>query len=200
MDNLDFLIPAEIIDLCQFDKFTMEIKLESTPARGVWPCVKVLLNDEEIFNGVVVEEQYIHNTRTVNGIDEFKLSIHYYNKTDNDTVVHQGTIIENQSLTIKNILINDINLIQTNIIYAIGCYTLNLTDNKKAHFLKNGIDIGPSHSLGMYENGHWDIILKTPLVPYFTKIRTAKIQYNNWPNHSLMNQIYQATKILGNRK
>lgn len=199
MNNLDFLIPNEIVELCQFDCFEFSLTLKSSPSRGLWPTVKVTLGDEVIYDDKIVDKKNIHHKKYIDNTQELLLRIEYYGKTSKDTIVKDNEIVEDQGIIIDDLIVNDVSLIKSNIIYALGNYKLNLDENQKKYFVEHGLDLGPTHSLNMFINGIWELKFKTPVVPYLIGIRTTKIKYENWPNVKLLNEIYSAIVKLQNK-
>lgn len=139
-------------------------------AKSKWPCVSILLNDKEIFIDCIREEQTLKFKLITS--EKFSITIRYQDKDDFDTVVDEnGNIIENQSVEIKKIIINQIDLIKTGLIYKnIGNYKMNLSDYKKLELKKYNQSTDLSTNLLMCENGDWTIILEQPLYTFLSKL------------------------------
>lgn len=203
MTSLDYLIPNSIIDQMQLSKFDFKLDLTSTPCHGRWPNVKVTVGNSVIFNDVIVGQQHIaHNMDIV--IDELAVQIEYYNKQDNDTLVSaQGEILENQSVTIASLCVNNIDIIKTQIIYNLGFFYQNLSLEKQKYFIDHGFNTGPSHTLYLCENGIWKLNFKFPVMYHFVKCKAFQAPTERWPDTEFLNEIYnlvQEIRILEQQK
>lgn len=191
MDNLDNLIPDQILNLMQLTKFDFELKLLATPCRGVWPKVKVTIDKDVVFNGVIVEQQQINYNNEFNNINYLDVSIEYYDKQDHDTTVDSnGQIIENQSVTISELTVNGINIVKTQIISRLGMFYQKLSTAKQQYFIDHGFDTGPSHTLHLSENGIWKLKFQIPVMSQFVKIKSSQAPSEQWPNPGLLSDIY----------
>lgn len=201
MHNLDHLIPESVVRLMKLDQFEFSLVLLATPCQGRWPKVKIAVGQEIIFNDVIFKKEHISYKNTFNNIKELGVSIEYYDKQDNDTTVDTvGNIIENQSLTISELNVNGIDIVKTQIIYNLGKFYQNLSIKKQQYFLENGIDIGPSHTLCLFENGVWKLLFKFPIMCHFVKYKTHQAPSERWPNPVLLTQIYNLVEEIRNKK
>ena len=168
--NLLTLIPPQILIPLTSHTVDLEIHLVGKQAKSSWPSVKISIDQKEIYNGIVIEEQTISAKTNTN--EEFSIQIEYYGKKDFDTVSDDnGIIIENQSIEIKKIIVNNVDLIKTKLIYKnIGCYTMLLTPYKEQELKKYNQSTEPSTNLTMYENGIWKINLKQPLYTFLSSL------------------------------
>ena len=195
MNFIDFLIPGEILDLCELDKFDLLITIESTPANGQYPFLKIKINDNVIFNDqsqptTIVQHQLIT-------ADPVQLSIEYYGRTDNETVLNNdGAILENQHLTITKVIINGVDIVANNIIYNFGNYRKNLSNSQKQYYLEHGIETEPTHSLSMYENGIWILNFEMPVLTQFVKIKSFVEKHENPWVKNINYKIYDTINII----
>jgi len=177
--NLDFLIPKDIFAQCQLNHFNLKIGLQGYSAQGRYPNVRVKVNNTVIYDEPTVDyvEVLFDNVADIAG---YQVIIEYHGKTNNDTVVdNQGHIVENQHVKIVKILVNEVDIIPSQIIYNLGNYTKNLTNEQKEYYLEHGYDVGPTHSLEMYENGQWTLDFKMPVLPEFIRLKKTHIKHES---------------------
>ena len=188
--NLDFLIPMHIIDQCKLNHFNLLIALEGVPAQSRHPSVKVRVNNTVIYDAPTVGYVEVPFD-AVGNINGYQVIIEYHSKTNNDTVInHQGHIVENQHVKIVKMIVNEVDIISSQIIYNLGNYNKNLTKEQKEYYMKHGHDISPTHSLEMYENGQWTLDLKMPVLPEFIKLKKPYIEHENAWFNGLTHKIY----------
>jgi len=190
MSKLDFLIPPGILSLIDEDKLELAISLSATSARGVWPRARIWLDD------VIIDDQQINKHATINYKlpkklkDTVILKIEYLDKTSDHTVVDEsGQIIENQSLNIDSLFINNVDVVKTQIIYKLGVYTRILSESTLQYFRDHGIDYGPSHSLTMTENGSWDINLTFPVTKQIIELTAIRKKHELWLDDDILSEI-----------
>ena len=176
----------------KFQFIKIQLALTGNAAQGRWPCVRINMNQQPVDNFTVIGTKQVEYELTVEQ-ESFELEIVYYNKTDQDTVVNsQGKIIENQSITVNEVTVNDVDLVKTNLIYRdIGCYNMMLSESKKQYFLDHGINTGPSHSMGMFENGTWTIRLGMPVLSFLSKKQQHTELAEQQDTRPILEEIYQ---------
>ena len=191
MDNLDRLIPNQILNLMKLKRFDFELSLSATPCNDRWPMVKVTIDKEVVFDGTIVNHQWVSYRNEFDNISNLEVLIEYYNKQDYDTTVDSaGQIVENQSVTITELTINEIRLVKTQIIYKLGMFYQNLSTAKQQYFVDHGIDTGPSHTLCLYENGMWVLKFQLPVMQQFVKFKSSQAPSEQWPNPGLLSEIH----------
>jgi hypothetical protein len=191
MYNLDHLIPLDILEMMQLDRFDFVLTLTSEPCNSRWPNAKVSVNNEVVFDGIIKEYQQINYNAKFDNINEVYVDIEYYNKQDNDTTVDaNGSIIENKSITISELTVNDINLVKTRTIYNLGFFHQNLSPEKQQYFIDHGINFGPSHTLHLAENGVWKLKFQMPVMQEFVRHKASQAPSERWPNPKLLSEIY----------
>ena len=189
-NNLDHLIPQEILNLLQPTRINIDLLLTASSAQGRWPCATVKIDDLVIWQGTVECQHRIlwHGERD----SKFSLRLLYHNKGINDTVVDShGLIVENQSLNIGKILVNDVDLIKTGLIHQVGSYHMDLSREKRQYFLENNISVGPTTHTQMYENGQWIMQFGVPVLSHFTALRTPPEPIEKVPYQLIMQEIHQ---------
>jgi len=172
----------------------LEITATVTQANNDWPHVIVCINETEIYND---KQDRIHIKYSGSVDDPYlNLTVELLNKTTNHTVVDSnGNILENQHVLLESIIVNGVDLVRTRLIHRVGDYRMHLDEIKKQHFKNLGIDIGPTTSLSMYENGVWKIQLQQPVLSYLSALQ-AKIEpweQGNW--QYLSEEIYKTIEI-----
>jgi hypothetical protein len=196
---LDRLIPAHILEQCKLDRVEFEIELEGHAARDRWPEVELYFDNQLLIKDTVKESwKWSHNQGIDQGLDLF-FQIRYSNKGANDTVVNDlGEIVENQGLVIKSLIVNGVNLVQSNLIYTLGQYHMDLDPFKREYFIAHGFDVGPTHSLRMFENGHWDLSFKTPINTQLCSLKSHMNEYDRPFEKDILQKLYD--KFLGVRE
>ena len=195
MDNLDFLIPESIIDLIEEKTVDLELVLTGAPCQGRYPKVKIHFNNVVVFDDTIIDQTVVKFTKNIVNLKNLNIGIEYYNKLAFDTYVDkEGKILENQSLKINNFKVNDYDIVEYGIIYGLGKYSLNLSEDKKQYFIEHNIDMRDNHSLEMFENGQWNIELKFPIAQNFCNLKSVHLKHELWPNQKLLNEIYQSIK------
>jgi hypothetical protein len=157
-----------------------------------WPNIRIWLDGQLILNQSVQNGQleFDYKGRVDMQKDQVVLEIEYYGKTDNDTCVNDhGQIVQNQSVTIENLLINNVDVVENRIIYLLGNYTAELSTEKLAYYIKHGYHVGPSHSLAMHENGRWRLAIKLPILTNFIRMVSPQEAHEKWPDPELLNNI-----------
>lgn len=191
--KIDYLIPDELIDACHLDRFDVAIEFYGSPSLDQYPQVRVLVDDEVVWDDQVIKNQTINFSHKLNIQNKcVLLKIEYYNKNDitGTNVNSQGQIIENQSVLIKKIIINDCDIVKNNTIYGFGYYYPQLSDTKIKHFIEHGYSVDPNHSLNMAENGEWRLQFGIPVNQSIAKIISP--QYTDkvkWPDNDLLVKI-----------
>ena len=118
------------------DYYDLKINLLGTPVSDRYPLVGIRINDQELWENRVIND--VITFRELQILDSaLKIEIVYKGKTDQDTVVNGETILENQSLTIESIEINDVKIQKKDLMYmGVACYEL--TESQKNSYAKIG--------------------------------------------------------------
>jgi hypothetical protein len=190
--NLDVLIPANILESCQLDRFDMTIIFRAAAVEGRWPRVRITVGDQQVIDKEINDQEEIKFSTRLDLSDyHFDIKIEYYGKTNKDTKLISGKISENQYVEIEKFIINDIDIIATNIIYSLGHYHMLLPKEKFEYFKLHGHETGPTHSLSMFENGYWLLVMRAPILTQFVKFKSKNEKHViHWPNNELLNEIY----------
>lgn len=89
------------------EKLNFKITLGSTYWENI-PEVQIVLNDEVIDTRTVSEDVFIEFQRSLADEQSHVLDIRLLNKTQKDTVVEDGKIVNDMLLHIKDVLIDDV--------------------------------------------------------------------------------------------
>ena len=198
--NLDVLIPAHILESCQLNRFDMSIMFRAAAVEGRWPRVRITVGDQQVIDKEIHDQEEIKfSTRLDLSIPTFDIKIEYYAKTNKDTKLINDKISENQYVEIEKFIINDIDIIATNIIYSLGYYHMLLPKEKFEYFKLHGHQPGPTHSLSMFENGYWLLVMRPPILTQFVKFKSKNEKHVlHWPNNELLNEIYDTILYIRN--
>jgi hypothetical protein len=193
MNQFDHLIPGSIVKLMNLDLVEMDLNLIATQANNQWPRVRVRLNETLIFDDQIAGSQQIIYSGKHHDISKIKLVIEYFGKNDEHTMVDElGKITQNQSVTIDSLILNGVNLVDCSLIYQLGYFYFNLNENKKKYYDQHGISTAPSHSLGMFENGKWELEIEFPILPSLCKLSAFYELHEKWPDDKLYNDLYNS--------
>ena len=144
------------------DYYDLKINLLGTPVSDRYPLVGIRINDQELWDNRVIND--VITFRELQILDSaLKIEIVYKGKTDQDTVVNGETILENQSLTIESIEINDVKIQKKDLMYmGVACYEL--TESQKNSYAKVGASWIDVKTNVMYNNGTWKLEIKKPIL------------------------------------
>lgn len=161
-----------------------------------------MLDEHELFNGQIYQSQDINYTgQTTSAQSNVTIKILYYNKLDNDTVVDDnGVIIENQSVSINQFKINNVDIIKTGLIHTLGNCQMQLSPAKLEYFTNNNISTEPTTNTYMSENSVWTINLELPILSFFTKKFDYQELWEKTNITELTNDIYERFLICNNIK
>lgn len=175
----------ELIDL--------EFALRGESAQGRWPCVKLSVDGHVLHQGPVDGLcTFKYSSRSQLEQKSCIIKVEYYNKSNNDTCVDSnGSIVENQCVHIESIVVNGVDVVKTNAIHNIGSYTMNLDLEKYNYFLKNNIQVSPTTSTHMFENGVWQIDLKLPLLSFLTGLQSYTEPWEQVYVNKIVEALYQ---------
>lgn len=188
--DLDFLIPEKILKKINSNKVTVALTLDAESARGVYPRVKVILNDRLLADQQIKDSETIVIDTTVTDA-RANLILEYYGKTPDDTVTKDGIIIENQNIKITKLTLNGVDILKSNTYTHLGAYHMYLDDAKISYYKTHGFNTGPSHSLQMFENGYWQFKFDMPVLQNLISIHAhPEIHGANWPDLKLLTNIY----------
>lgn len=168
---LGHLIPLEILAYLQLERIDIAVVLQGYPVHDRWPSVRFIVDGKVIYDGSVSDHlKLTHQSQAKPDQTHCEICIEYHGKSDADTEVSpQGDIVANQSVAIKELWINDVDIVKTGSIHqGIGAYTMRLPAHKQQYFAEHGISTEPTTHTHMFENGVWRIELPLPLLSTLT--------------------------------
>lgn len=194
--NLEHLVPKKIWDLLALDRFDLEIQAKCHEFDSKWPKIQIVVDNEIVYDGEAVDDFTFRFSKSF-PVDQqsCKLDIIYHSKLDTDTRVVDGEIVANQGLDIKSITINNIDIVESKLMFELGMFTMNLSPAKKLMFKKFNINTEPSTTLGLYENGTWEMTMKLPVVSYFSELHSRVEVVEAGPWEKLIEEIYRRAEI-----
>jgi hypothetical protein len=180
----------DLIDIC--------VVVQGFECLQRWPKIKISVDNHIVYCDQVVGLQKI-NYKCNASRDQKKcvIKIDYFDKTDLDTDVDlQGNIVSNQSVSINELWINGVDIIKTRAIHQnIGNYTMTLSPQKYQHFVNHGINVDPTTSTHMFENGQWYVELELPLLSTLTAKHNFTEAWEKVNLTSIVDSLYQQLKI-----
>lgn len=188
------MIPQSIRACLELDLIDIKVVVQPFSARGRWPSINVCIDGTVAFDGTVDQQKTIgYQSAAQSQQKKCLIDITYYGKTDNDTVVDsQNSILENQSVELKELWINGVDIIKTGAIHQdIGSYTMNLDAKKREYFAEQGINLNPTTSTHMFENGVWHIELDLPLLSTLTAKHNFVEPCENVDFDSIVDEIFE---------
>lgn len=180
----------DLIDIC--------IVVQGFECNQRWPGVRISIDNHVAYFGPVIGMQKIIYKNT--SVPDQKLctvDIEYFNKSNKDTVVDlQGNILSNQSVLLKELWINGVDLIKSGLIHKnVGQYTVHLSTHKKQYFVDHNINVHATTNTHMFENGVWHIELALPLLSTLTTKHNFVEYWENVDLLSIVDKLYQQLKI-----
>lgn len=143
------------------DIVTVKLTLVGTPATQNYPRVKIFINYSLVMDDYIVNDCDL--TFQTKNIGHLQIRLDYYNKTDNDTVVNDGVIIDNQYVRIEQLIVNGVKLSGPSLC-NIARVNYRLTEEQKIIYNSHGYQWENVPSDSLYNNGTWELYLKSPLV------------------------------------
>ena len=203
--NLDHLVPKKIWDLLSMDQFDLQIKLQCHEFDNRWPKIRITVDGEVVYDGEAVDSfEFNFGKQLPANQDTCNILLTYYDKLDTDTLMQDGVIVANQGIDVKYIAINGIDIVSNKLMFELGKFTMDLSPRKKLIFKKLGISTEPSTTLGLYENGTWDLDINTPILSHFSKLQSRVEVVESGPWEDLIAEIYEraetCTRLEKNQK
>lgn len=198
--KIDYLIPEKILQAFELDRFDLEIVLQGESCWGQYPQVKIWIDHVVIWQGTIGPKEHIKFSQKLDLVNEsvsVRIEMHSKDDIAGTQVDLSGHTVENQSVEIKQLIVNDIDIVKNSSIFNFGHYQLKLSDQKAEYFQHNGHNLGPSHCLTMTENGEWCLDFDLPVVRSIAKSVAPQYAAMKWPDHDLLVKIIaQCNRIL----
>jgi hypothetical protein len=164
----------EIQDLLKEDsQYHIRLGMTGYPAANKYPAVKVLIDNVELWAGNVANTELTFDIEST--ADQLNVKILYFGKTDNDTIVQDGNIIENQSVKIDYLQCNSACIVGYDL-NDISLTNYNLTDSQKEAYTVNKFPWENIKTNCLYNNGVWEATLKKTILANLIK-QKHKTQY-----------------------
>lgn len=195
MYNFEHLLSPEIKQKLEIKNLNLIITLSSIDCDDRWPSCKITIDDELIFDGQIVKIQKIIFNKNFSGdVDNFKLNIEMYGKTNQDTKLDKnGNIASNQMLEISELKLNSIDIIKNGLIYQ-GKFVMQLSKDKISYFKNNNIST-ENHDHHFYENGSWTLQIGLPVLTYIINNIKKTETFERIPYNDTMMAIIQKLEI-----
>jgi len=182
----------EIQDLLKDDEqYSVKLGLTGFAAANRYPRAKVLINDAEVWNGTVNDT--VLSFRVTVFEDWLNIKIYYFDKTDNDTIVQDGSIIENQYIKINYLECNHLCILGHSIA-NISLTNYNLTDSQKQAYTANNAHWENIKTDSLYNNGTWEVNLKKPIVASLIKQKQITQNIFEMPHTDVLSKLQQYFK------
>ena len=139
----------------------IELILTGIPVDHRYPCAKIYINHQLSFDDKIVDTCNLKFQSTNTGY--LNIKIDYYNKTDNDTVVCDGIIVNNQCIRIDQIIIDNTKIIGMDI-YNVGHANYRLTEEQKIVYTNHSYPWENVSTATLYNNGTWELSIQSPLI------------------------------------
>ena len=144
----------------------IKIGLTGVPAGNRYPQAQISINDVQVWSGLVADTQLSFSPIMCE--HSLCLKITYFGKSDDDTLVEDGRIVENQLIRIDYLEIDGICF--TNVaLHDIGCATYDLTDSQKQAYTNNSFPWTKVKTDTMYNNGVWEANFEKPILTNLMK-------------------------------
>ena len=191
-NNLDSLIPDHISDIVSISLNTLDIVItvQAHSAADNWPKIRLIVNSDIVMDKQLIESISTIDYSTIANFDTAEIKLEYYGKTEKDTIISNNEIVENQRIEILKFELNGVDIVQNECIYNLGNYNKHLSPEKYQYCLEQGIDVGPSKSLAMFENGYWQLDVGIPILPWLTKLQSPYSTHERWPDQDLLTAIH----------
>jgi hypothetical protein len=194
MDNFNQILPPEILERLDSRNINIDLILDSKECEGRWPRCCVSINQQEIFNGSIIEQQEIQFSTVIIDDNVVNIKIEYYNKTSQDTKVDDHrNIVANQSLNISKFKLNGVDIIKNGMIYQ-AKFVMNLDLNKEKYFKEHNIP-DRNHDYHFYENGTWTLQIEIPVLTFIIN-RTKQVEtFEKIPYDNIIEDIIKKLEL-----
>jgi hypothetical protein len=166
----------------------IKIGLTGVPTGNRYPQAQIVINDAQMWSGLVTDTQ-LSFTQII-----FKhslcLKIIYFGKTDDDTRMEDGKIVENQLIRIDYLEIDDI-CFKDIALHDIGYATYDLTDSQKQAYTNNNFSWTNLKTDTMYNNGVWEANFEKPILTNLMKQKKITKHEFEMPHDTILCRLQQ---------
>ena len=193
MYDFDQLLPTEILNRLDSKNVDIDLILNGKDCHGQWPNCRISVGENEIFNGPIIQQQLIKESRDIINSPAV-IKIEYYGKTDQHTKINdQGEIIANQMVEISQFKLNGVDIIKNGLIYQAE-YFMQLDTNKETYFNEHGIPT-KNHDYHFYENGIWSLQIEIPVLLYIINNTKQMETFEKTPYNNIIRDIIKKLEI-----
>lgn len=164
--NLDHLIPTEILELLQLDRFDIKISLKTHKCNSV---VSILVDNNLAFQGIVDQQYDFEFTSTL-----------AENQTSCNVQLLLAPSTERYQISVDSIVVNDVDIVKHNIIRHV------LHVPSAEHY--NG-------TLDSENNPLLSMTFEVPILSYFSELNANIEQSEKGPWDELIDEIYSRVLI-----
>lgn len=191
-------VPDSILANLNLACIDITLVLQGFAVRERWPWVSITIDGSCVHDGHVVGNQtFVYQNRAAPEQQHCEISIDYHGKQDEDNLLDdRGQLVDTQSLLLKEILINGVDIIKTGAIHrGLGYYRMQLDDDKKTFFETLGLPTGDTTRTHMFENGVWRLTIALPLLTTLSRLNSVIEPCENIDLNQLLQDLFQRTDV-----
>ena len=180
------------------DRIDIRIVAQGFEIKSKWPTARITVDGNCVYDGPIDERKEVHyQSQALPGQKSCVIDIEYYGKVDLDNELDaDGNLVKTQSLSLKEIWINDVNIIKTGAIYQdVGYYRMHLTDAQIEYFKGKGKLLGDSLSIHMFENGVWHLDIELPLLSTLSKKNAVVEKWEDVDIRPMLEELLQRIDV-----
>jgi hypothetical protein len=179
--------------LIEDSTYIVKMGLTGTAANNKYPTVKILINHIEVYTGTVNQHELKFITEVPDHTCYLNIELHYINKTSDDTIVINNMIVENQSVKINYIEINNLRILGHDL-SNLSMANYNLTDAEKIEYNKLNAPWQCVKTDSMYNNGIWKVQFERPIITNLIKQKSTAMHIFDLPHNSVLFKLQQYFK------
>lgn len=168
--------------------YRLSVNLSGSPASNNYPQVKLSINNTVIWTGAVKEQTVLDFPSLFVAEHYFNLQLEYFGKTDNDTVVKDNKIVENQSVCINGISINDVEIVGHDLT-AFSNTDYSLTESQQSAYNSNGFRWKSVKTDTLWDNGIWKLSLDKPVIASLIRQKHVAKQVFELSHTAILNKL-----------
>ena len=168
--------------------YRLLVNLSGSPASNNYPQARLSVNNTVIWTGAVKEQTVLDFPSLFVAEHCFNLQLEYFGKTDNDTVVKDNKIVENQSVCINGIGINDVEIGGHDLI-AFSNTDYSLTESQQSAYNSNGFHWKSVKTDTLWDNGIWKLSLDKPVIASLIRQKHVAKQVFELSHTAILNKL-----------
>jgi hypothetical protein len=182
----------EIQDLIKDQgKISIKLGLTGFPAKNKYPSAKLFINHSEHWCGTISDTVLSAEIDTPD--DHLNIRLCYFDKTDSDTIVEEGKIIENQFIKINYLELNHVCISESDLT-SVSLTNYDLTDSQQQAYTLNGAEWKNVKTNCLYNNAVWEINLKNPILSSLIKQKKITNCVNELAHDKILLKLQQFFK------